>query len=171
MSLLPFIGYSQAELNAEYQRGLREGQAAGWHWLQTALHQFMPAIAEQLEQCYHPSWEARVQHLIEIWSRQTDQARQLQIRLEAENRQCQSKVEKLEKKWADAQPDQQRDQLYTLITEKVGLFNQVLKLQAKAAEDTRLHSIEVERLQAEINRLEDLVVDYEQHHLLQNAKH
>lgn len=171
MTLFPVVGYSKAELHAEYQRGLTEGQLRCRHALCETLQQLMPAVADRLAQSYAPSLPVMIQQLTEVWSVEIDQRRQAQARLEAENWQLQAKVNGLEKKWAEIRPDELHSWVSTLITEKIASQDQVSQLLTESVAAQRAHAAQTEELQTEIKRLEDLIVTYEHQSRPQNTKH
>ncbi len=171
MTLFPVIGYSTAELQAEYQRGLSEGQLRCRQALQETLQQLMPTVAHRLAQSYPPSLTMMIQQLTEAWSVEIDQRRQAQARLETENRQLQAKVNGLEKKWGETRPDELRSRISTMITEQLALQDQMNQLLAESLDAQCAHAAQTEALQAEIKRLEDLVVKYEHQSRPQNTKH
>ncbi len=171
MPLFPFIGYSQAALRDEYERGVQDGRIRSQQTLYDALQQLLPGVTCQINWHSQPNMFGMAQQLVEIVSAELTRRQEIPTYSEAENRRLQAKVSELEGRLAEFRPVKLVEQINNLTAERNVLLQQITTLHVESNRAKSEYSVKLEELQKEIARLDELVVKYEHRSRPQNAKH
>ncbi len=171
MPLFPFIGYSQAALRDEYERGVQDGRIRSQQTLYDALQQLLPGVTGQITWHLQPNMFGMAQQLVEAVSAELIRRQPVPTYLETENRRLQAKVSELEGKLAGFRPVKLVEQINNLTAERNALLQQITTLLVESNRAEREYTVKLEELQKEIARLDELVVKYEHRNRPQNAKH
>jgi chromosome segregation ATPase len=171
MPLFPIIGYSQATLRAEYERGVQDERLHCQQNLFDAFQQLLPGMFEQIARHSQPSTFAVIRYLEETISVELTRRQQVSTYLEVENQKLKMKLKELESELEELQLGKLSRQISVLTVERNALHQQLSELLAEGEQEEHEHSAKLAQLQQEIARLDELVVKYEHRNRPQNAKH
>lgn len=171
MPLFPLIGYSQAALRAEYERGLLDERLECQQALYNACQQLLPGVTDRFARHPRPNIFVMAQHLVEAISAEMARRHQAHVYLEVESQRLQTKIGELETKLAEFRSDKLMKQINGLTAERDALQRQISELLTQSSRAEGEYTAKLEKLHEEIARLDDLVVKYEHRSRPQNAKH
>ena len=165
MPRLPLLGYTEQELQAEYERGVIAGRREGREMLYTVLLGLKPAAVREFDSQHLPDFPELIERLGQVWRTEIGQGRLRQDELT-------KRVAELERELASFQDVDWPGRLDRL--------NQELK-QTRAERDTARQALEAVQtelqfakgdsaakqrgLEYELDQADQLIVKYEaQHH-------
>ena len=131
----------------------------------------LPGVASRIAQRPQQSILTMVQDLAEVFSAEIAQRQQTLTYLETENQQLRARVSELESNLAEARPAKLVEQINALTAERNRYLQQACDLLVESERTESESTTKIEKLQKEVERLDELIVKYEHRSRPQNAKH